>query len=298
MNRCNTLVLVFALAVAACSGGSDETFGRSVEASTQSTTLNGVTVTLTTSGPLVQGVNDTYTWTATNVGTATITGVGLGSNWANSDGTAPIVKQLAPGCGTQSANDIPPNAALGIWCGPLTGVSLAPGGSVSGWVTLQDTAVGPVKYNLYSLHTDPISGSPEFTVVADTESAAPGPIDVQITGSSNNGQPAVGSRFTYTFQVKNNGPWATGGGVTLSDPLPASVGFAGVTTTQGTCSGGQSVSCALGNLANGAQATIAITVTAPATAQSITNSASVSLAAPQIDTNTSNDSVGVTVTAR
>lgn len=49
----------------------------------------------------------------------------------------------------------------------------------------------------------------------------PGPTDVQVTGSSNNGSPPVGSTFNYTFQVKNNGP-IPAGGVTSDDALPAS----------------------------------------------------------------------------
>ena len=66
----------------------------------------------------------------------------------------------------------------------------------------------------------------------------------------------------------------------------------------GSCAGGQTVACALGDLAVGAHATIAITVRAPGTAQSIVNTAAVSLAAPQGDRNPSNDTVSVSVTSR
>jgi uncharacterized protein DUF11 len=88
------------------------------------------------------------------------------------------------------------------------------------------------------------------------------------------------------------------GGVSFSDPLPASLAFVSATTTAGSCAGGQTVSCALGDLAVGAHATIAITVAAPGTAQSIVNTASASLAAPQGDTHPENDSVSVTVTSK
>ena len=276
--------------------GTDPALGKSAEPLTMSQTHLGLEVTVTTSGPLVQGVNNTYTWTATNVSAATLSGVGLGSNWSNSDGSAPIIKALGPGCANQSANDIPPNAALGIWCGSLTGVSLAPGASVSGWATIEDPVAGPVRYNLYSLYTEPQGAV--FTVVNDTESAGAGPVDLQITGSSNNGSPHLDSSYTYTYQVKNAGPWSTSGGVSFTDVLPASLTFVNATTSTGACAGGQTVSCALGDLANGAHATVAITVTAPSTAQSIVNTASAGLSDPQSDTNVNNNAVTVTVASK
>lgn len=291
------LAIPLALVAAACGGtdaASGDQVGETSHALTQSTTANGVQVTLTTSGPLVQGVPDTYTWTATNVSTRTLS-VSMGSNWTDSDGGAPVIKQLAPGCGNQSRNDIPANDALGIWCGSAT---LAPGASFSVWATLEDDAVGPVRYNVYSLYVDPVTSLPFFTVVADTESAGPGPVDLQIAGASSQGSPAVDSSYTYTYQVKNAGPWATSGGVSFSDALPASLTYVDVTTTAGTCAGGQTVSCALGDLPNGAQATVAITVRAPGTAQPIVNTASASLTAPQSDTNTGNDSVTISVASR
>ena len=56
--------LPLALAIAAC-GATDalslDELGQSSKALTQSTTSNGIQVTLTTSGPLVQGVPNTYT---------------------------------------------------------------------------------------------------------------------------------------------------------------------------------------------------------------------------------------------
>ena len=291
------LTIAVAFTLAAC-GGADPVAGmdRGVTsgALTQSATSGGVQVTLTNSGPLVQGVPNTYTWTATNVSSGPLT-VSMGSNWTDSDGGAPIIKALAPGCGNQSRNEIPPNDALGIWCGSAV---LAPGASFSVWATLEDDATGRVRYNPYSLHTDPVTGSPVFTVVADTESASPGPVDLQISGSSNQGQPSIQSTYTYTYVVKNAGPWATSGGVRFADPLPDSLTFVAVATTAGSCTGGPTVSCALGDLANGAQATVAITVEAPGLAESIANTASASLAPPQSDTNPGDDSVTITITTR
>jgi uncharacterized repeat protein (TIGR01451 family) len=296
--RTPSIVLSAALAVVLAACGGPETTpatdaALNAKALTQSATANGVEVTLRTSGPLVQGVPNTFTWTATNVSTGPLS-VSMGSNWTDADGGAPVIKALAPGCGNQSRNEIPADDALGIWCGSAT---LLPGASFSVWATLQDDAVGPVRFNPYALQVDRVTGSPSFTVVADTESALPGPVDLQLTGASSQGSPAAGSEYTYTFQVKNAGPWATAGGVSFSDALPASLAYVGVTTTAGTCTGGQTVSCALGDLANGAQATIAITVRAPSTPQLIVSTASASLAAPQPDVSAGNVAV-ITVTAR
>ena len=47
--------------------------------------------------------------------------------------------------------------------------------------------------------------------------AQPGPTDIQVTGSSSNGSPQVGSSFSYTFQVKNNGPLPAADVVILGD---------------------------------------------------------------------------------
>jgi uncharacterized repeat protein (TIGR01451 family) len=46
----------------------------------------------------------------------------------------------------------------------------------------------------------------------------------------------VGNNITWTIVVTNNGPDT--GGVTISDPIPAGTTFVSVTTTQGSCAGG------------------------------------------------------------
>ncbi|HZR06970.1 MAG TPA: hypothetical protein VFA79_00210 [Myxococcales bacterium] len=80
--------------------------------------------------------------------------------------------------------------------------------------------------------------------------------------------------------------------------LPASLTYAGVTTTAGSCTGGSTISCTLGDLANGAQATVAVTVRAPGTSAPIANTASASLTMPQSDTNANDNIVTITVTPR
>ncbi|EDY16344.1 conserved repeat domain protein [Chthoniobacter flavus Ellin428] len=70
----------------------------------------------------------------------------------------------------------------------------------------------------------------------------------------------IGQNFTFTFYVTNNGPSAAAN-VSLRDNLPSGMTYVAATTTQGSMSAsGGTVTANLGTLANGASATIAITV--------------------------------------
>jgi len=219
------------------------------------TSVDGLlTVTLSSSNPSdAVDVDNTYTWTATNnSATVTLNGVILGSHWGdyciNAIGTAatncpvapptgPTLISLTPGCGGQSPSEFPTDVAvMGIWCTPSTGVTLAPGASVSGSVTVRPGTGGPAFYTVYSSHT-PLSGTgtgPLDPVINFRGLIAPAATDIQITGSASNGSPTVGSTFTYTYQIKNAGPWGTYGGLTFTDTLPPSLTFVGSAVTQAT----------------------------------------------------------------
>ena len=72
---------------------------------------------------------------------------------------------------------------------------------------------------------------------------------------------AVGQTLTYVMTVANGGA-AQATGVTLTDMLPAGVMSSKVSSSQGSCAlAGSTVTCALGNLAANAMATVAITAT-------------------------------------
>jgi uncharacterized repeat protein (TIGR01451 family) len=297
-----------------------------------------LTVELSSNNPSgAVDVNTTYTWTATNNSTTvTLNGVILGSHWGdyciNTIGTAatncpvapptgPTLISLAPGCGGQSPGEFPTDVAvMGIWCTPSTGVTLAPGASVSGSVTVRPGTGGPAFYTVYSSHT-PLSGTgsgPLDPVINFRGMIAPAATDIQISGSASNGSPAVGSTFTYTYQIKNAGPWGTYGGLTFTDTLPASLTFVGSAVTQATldrttgqevqftvqnaCSAvGQTVVCPLRDMTNAGlpnQATITLTVAASGPAQLIANTATVHTASPQNDSNLANNSVTINVATR
>jgi uncharacterized repeat protein (TIGR01451 family) len=81
--------------------------------------------------------------------------------------------------------------------------------------------------------------------------------------------------------------------VTLTDPLPSGVTFVSATPSHGTCTGGTTVTCNLGDLAAGALATVRIVVRTGGAAV-LTNTASVASASP--DPNPANNTASVPTT--
>src|SRR5206468_1983633 len=106
-----------------------------------------------------------------------------------------------------------------------------------------------------------------------TVNPAPSSADVSVTKSDAPDPVEAGSPLTYGLVVHNAGP-DTATGVSLSDPLPAGVGFVSAQASQGSCGGTTTVTCDLGTLAAGAEATVAIVVT-PTGAGTVTNTATV-----------------------
>jgi uncharacterized repeat protein (TIGR01451 family) len=178
------------------------------------------------------------------------------------------------------------NGAL-VVC-PLT--SLVPGASATITFTLVPLTLGSLGVAVSGFDMGVVSGTGLQVPIA------PAPTDVQITGSASTGSPVLGSTFSYTYQVKNGGPWPAPG-VTFSDVLPSPVGFVGVTTSAGSCTQTEgTVTCAFGDMLVGGQATVTITVQAPGLAESITNTGRV--AEGVADRQPANNSVSVTVQTR
>src|SRR5262249_4337505 len=91
----------------------------------------------------------------------------------------------------------------------------------------------------------------------------------------------TGQALTYTLSVHNAGP-SDATGVAVTDTLPTGVTFA--SGSAGCVNNSGTVTCKIGNLANGANASATIAVTAPSTTGPISNSATVS--GSPADTNT------------
>jgi uncharacterized repeat protein (TIGR01451 family) len=157
-------------------------------------------------------------------------------------------------------------------------------------IVVKPTAAGTVTNtaSVAANETDPVPGNNAATVstpvtasadVALTETVAPNPV---LLGGSN---------LTYTITITNNGP-SPATNVTITDTLPAGVTFVGTTPSQGTCTNPLS-SCAIGNLASGASATVIVVVKPNATG-AFSNSATV--AATEADPNTANNSASASAT--
>jgi len=100
--------------------------------------------------------------------------------------------------------------------------------------------------------------------------------DVRIAMADSPDPATVGNNLTYTITASNAGP-AAAAAVSVTDVLPASVTYVSAAPSQGSCSGTSTVTCNLGAIGNGAQATVTLVVR-PTGAGTVTNTATVSAA--------------------
>jgi uncharacterized protein (TIGR03437 family) len=90
--------------------------------------------------------------------------------------------------------------------------------------------------------------------------------------------------LSYIATVTNNGPDAAAN-VSVTDSLPAGVSFVSASSTQGSCSGTNTVTCNLGVLANKARATVSVVVRLNAGTTTLSNRATVTSATLDGDSN-------------
>jgi uncharacterized repeat protein (TIGR01451 family) len=118
--------------------------------------------------------------------------------------------------------------------------------------------------------------------------------DLQISGSASTGSPNAGAAFSYTFQIKDNGPDAASD-VTFTDSLPAGTGF-NYATANGVvfpCSvSTMIVTCGLGVIPKGSQSIVVVNVNAPVTVGTFSNTGHT--ASTSVDPQPSNNAVTVT----
>jgi uncharacterized repeat protein (TIGR01451 family) len=121
--------------------------------------------------------------------------------------------------------------------------------------------------------------------------------DIQITGSSNNGGPAVGSNVTFTWQVKNNTGNATAPNVNFETTLPGTFSLVSANTSIGGCTLpppglGGTLTCSAASLPGG-QTMIVTYVVQVTSAGSFTTTGTATSGAT--DTNPNNNSFSVTI---
>ncbi len=247
--------------------------------STASTTVNpsaNLSITKTDSpDPVNAGGTLTYTITVSNAGPSTATNVTVtdtlpaGVSYVSASGTGWTCSQ-ASGVVTCT------RASLAVGTAPaitITVTAPASGGSITNTASVTGNETDPNTSNNSASASTTVNPPPSSADLYITKTDSPDPVD-------------VGLNLTYTITVTNNGP-STATGVTMTDTLPTAVSYVSATSSQGSCSGTSTVTCNLGTMANGASATVTITVMTNM-AGMIGNTASVSSSV--LDPNTSNNS--------
>jgi uncharacterized repeat protein (TIGR01451 family)/CSLREA domain-containing protein len=241
-----------------------------------------VSVTLSDSpDPVTVGQNLTYMAVITNNGPGGANGVALVDSLPT--GVNFVSTLLNDGTCKQSAGTVY------CWVGYLA----------SGEQTILTLVVTPVSAGSISntimasgYETDPNAANNSFTA-STTVNAPPASADLSLTKTGSPNPVLVGANLTYTITVTNNGP-DTATSVVVMDVLPANLTSVSATSTQGSCSGTSTVSCALGDLAAGASATVTLVGT-PTAAGNLSNTAGITsgVSDPTLDNNSATESTTV-----
>ena len=115
-----------------------------------------------------------------------------------------------------------------------------------------------------------------------------GGADLSVAMTSSPASVALGAQVTYTIVVTNNGP-ISAANVAMTDAFPAGVKFVSSATSLGTCAGTTTVTCTLGTMTSGQNATMTIVVSLTQ-AGTLLNTVNVTSTTP--DPNTANNSAG------
>ncbi len=232
--------------------------------------------------PILAGNDLTYTIVVTNNGPSDATNVQLtdtlpaGVTFSSANATAGTCNEAA---GTVTCD-------IGI---------LANGASATSTIVVAvpssaaDTAtIAANSASVSADETDPTPGNDtNDSGTSDVDREA----DLGLTKTKDPDPVLAGNDLTYTIVITNNGP-SDATNVQVTDTLPAGVTFGSANTTAGTCGeAAGTVTCDIGNLADGAIATSTIVVNVPAsTADSGTIAAnSASVTATETDPTPGND---------
>jgi uncharacterized repeat protein (TIGR01451 family) len=164
------------------------------------------------------------------------------------------------------------------------------------WHNRFEGDLGGLQVLARSTNHDDSAGQDAIVVIGGGQvSLTERPADLAITKVDSADPSTAGRDLTYTLTVTNNGP-NPATGVTVTDTLPSGITARSSSASQGSCSGTSTVTCALGDLASGASATVTIVVR-PGSAGTITNTASVSGNQPDPDNANNSASQQTTISA-
>lgn len=206
------------------------------------------TLRVRNNGLLAVAAGQTITVTDNIPAGITLTAAPSGNGWSCSGAGAGPVTVTCTRSGPLSANTNAPDITLPV--------QITSAGATTNTASVALNGAGPVDTNTANNTSSVgVTASGTQANLAITKTAS---------GTVNAGQP-----LTYTLNVTNNGPDPSTN-VTVTDALSSLIntgGLQSITTTQGTCTPSaprngtsQNVSCNLGTLNNGANATITITV--------------------------------------
>ena len=236
-----------------------------------------------TPDPVLGGSPLTYTLTINNLGPGPATAVQLTDTLPA--GTSFVSATPSTGSCSETSGTVDCSFSGTIGNGASENVVIV--------VTTPATA-GPISNSasVSTAATDPNPTNDSASV--ETTVTVVGEADLALSLSDSPDPVLVNQTLSYSLVVDNLGP-DNATDVVLVDTLPGAVSFQSVISSQGSCSeSGGTVTCTLGMIANGADASVDILVTAPASAGSISNDASVSTSS--IDSNAANDSASENTT--
>jgi len=190
------------------------------------------------------GSNVTLTVTATNGGPADATGVEI---------TDLLPTGLTFVSATPSQGTYTPGT--GVW----TVGSVANGASATLQIVATVTTGGSlsdIAAKTAEVQSDLVTLNDSASVTLNDATVA----DLALSKTASQEPVAQGANFTYMIATANLGP-AAASNVTVTDVLPAGVTIVSASSSQGSCSGTTTVTCALGTLSPGGSAQMFILVT-------------------------------------
>ncbi|MCC6544773.1 MAG: DUF11 domain-containing protein, partial [Nitrospirae bacterium] len=202
--------------------------------------------------PVLVNQNLTYLITVTNNGPDAATGVSVTDTLPA--GVTYVSATPSQGSCSQAAGTV--TCPIGTIAYP---------GSATVTIVVTPTAAGTLNNSagVSSTTSDPNGSNNNVGPVSTVVNSAPGiGADLSVTNTdSPDPVPLVGGHVTYTIVVTNNGP-GSATGVTMTDLLDASTAlFGSPVSSQGTCSGTTTITCAIGTLASGSSATVTVVTT-------------------------------------